>query len=54
MEEIRLLLEEGKPGDPVSGLVWYEDASARYRVRIQVRTVLSDWHDIDVVRQESN
>jgi len=54
MEEMRLLLEKGEPGKPVSGLIWYEDANAMFRVRIQTRTVLSDWHDVDVVILESN
>jgi hypothetical protein len=54
MEEIRMLLEKGEPHEPANGLVWYIDARPRYRVRIQVRTVFSEWHDLDVVIQESN
>jgi hypothetical protein len=54
MEEIRMLLEKGEPHEPANGLVWYIDARPRYRVRIHVRTVFSEWHDLDVVIQESN
>jgi len=49
IDDVRILLELGKPGDFGDGLIWYKDGYPAYVVHLQARTVTGEWQDVDIV-----